>query len=322
MKIKYLLLSIILASISFTHAKTSNAQGVLYLNPIDSLLSNNNNSPFFTVGDIESINENQIVISDKLIYKLYMIDDLQEVPFKSGARGEGPGEFKVSPSKIAFDKTLQKIAVLDNTTLKINIFDAELNFVKHIINKLPPSDITYDDNGNLILGVSASNKFDGIYIYDEKGLRSSFSIDIDYINLVFDSYLVGFLENSNRIVIVFKNRNLIQFYSMDGSLINETKIEGLPDLSEFNEARNGNTRFKLPTSNMFKSIAVDKDKIFILGDKYSLYPHKTIYVISDEGQLIEKLIVEQPINIIEVSNKYLYTVNSKSLNKYTLISDD
>lgn len=317
MKKYNLFVLLVIFLVSLVQTNSINAQAVTKLEPIESLALKGEKS-LYEIGGLVTLENNKLVVSDKPVYKTYLIGDLNTLLEQTGARGKGPAEFSAAPSKIAFDKINQKIAVLDLTKSYINIYNNSLKFTNRITSKFPPSDIAYDDQGNLLVGATPTKGYNNsIYIYDENNLVKSFDVELDYINMVFDIFFIDYLKKSQKIVVVYQNRNLIQLYNLEGSLISETNIKDLPKLSDFKEVNRARIK-KLPTSDIFKSIATDEEKIFILGSTNSEVPDRTIYVLSKRGTLLNKLILNRPMNIIAVVDGFLYAANENSIEKYSL----
>lgn len=299
-------------------ASLLNAQEVIHLEPVDTL-TNKVNLSLYQIGDISLIGKNKIMVSDKLVYKVYLFNQQGSKLTQAGARGKGPDEFSTAPANITFDKRNKKLAVLDLTTSSLNIYDSELNFVDRIISQYPPSDIIYDGNGNLLIGIPPTGSHhDSIIIYNANNeFSTSFDLKLDFKNLIFDIFYTDYLNSTNQIIVVYQYRNLIQFYSRNGKLVKEIVIPGLPKLS--NSVKRNTGRIKeLPSNNMFKSITTNEEYVYVLGGFYTEVPDRTVYKISNQGKVLKKLVLKEDTDIITAKNGYLFTANTATITKYKL----
>jgi hypothetical protein len=102
---------------------------------------------FLEAFDACTDSDGNIYVSDKLEYTIKKFDRNGNLINKVGKRGQGPGEFRIGPGKIACAGDV--IAVVDFTTSIIHLFTKDLKFIKTISAPFAIADITSDESGNI-----------------------------------------------------------------------------------------------------------------------------------------------------------------------------
>lgn len=275
---------------------------------------------FLRVTSLSETEDGKLLIVDNYASRVKLVSKKGYLIKEFGKRGKGKGDFSRMPYLVSTFK--DGLAIVEFNSPRVLIYDRRFNFLNSFNVDGTIVDISFDKYNNLWLGVldlqgraklvkldlrgnilnSIELKYGntqeiGIFKNENKGVMNLFCFDISK----FDMIVVGYL---------FLNR--IEIWNINGSLIREFKINGLPDESEKKLISvKLFSREYIPKGFILKDIAVD-DNIYILGGSYSENPHRDLYVFNFEGELINKLILpEKAFNIYLSTSKELITIEKK-----------
>ncbi len=277
---------------------------------------------------IETTEMDNIIVSDKFDFKLKYFDKNGELLFATGDKGNGPGEYKNGPSFVCYDKFNHFTAVADIMTSKVSIFNQKLTYINSILAQRPVSDLDYDSKGNLIVAmipiIGLSNS---IVIYKTSGEQiQSFNPKKLLNNFYYNAFLLNYNRYYNKIVIAFRFRNLIQVYKVNGNMVAEYSIKGLPEKSASMKMNLGtaslSSDIEIPSNSIFKDMASDNNGniYLLLGNINPKYIRKVLEV-SIDGNLIRMESLLNNSNYITIDNhNHLLALDhhNMSITKYVL----
>lgn len=283
----------------------------------------------FQISGITANAKGEIYISDKLDYKIKKFNVHGNLLTYKGKRGDGPGEFKLGPSNITCDLKYYKIAVIDQTTQVVKLFNENLIFNKSIFIPKNVADIEFDGSGNLIVSTPPLNDgLSSIFIYSKKDtLVNSFNPVHLSGNVLMDIPNINIVRKYHWIICLYRFRNLIQVYDYNGKLQHEFSIPNLPDVAETETSPSNASFLKggIPTKGILKDLASDSQgNLYVLGDEYSKHPQKDIYILNIYGKMIGEITLKNRSKYIYIDdNNYLYTAENEgtTLIKYRIIKN-
>lgn len=119
-----------------------------YLKYNEKIVLTENNNSLYNINGID-IYKNSIYISDAVDFSIKKYNFKNQLISKNGRKGNGPAEF-ITPYKIKVNKNL--IAVIDNKTRFISIFDTNLVFLQKFKIKVgSPYNLCWDKHDNLVV---------------------------------------------------------------------------------------------------------------------------------------------------------------------------
>ncbi|MFA3783932.1 hypothetical protein ABRY23_12805 [Melioribacteraceae bacterium 4301-Me] len=283
----------------------------------------------FQISGITTNTKEEIYISDKLDYKIKKFSPRGNLLIYKGRKGEGPEEFKLGPSNITYDLKYHRIAVIDQTTQVVKLFNEKLVFNKSIFVPKNVADIEFDDKGNLIVSTPPLNDgLSSIFIYNNNDtLINSFNPVHLSGNVLMDIPNINVVRKYHRIICLYRFRNLIQIYDYKGILQQEFSIPGLPDIAETETPPQNISYLKwgIPTKVIFWDLASDSQgNLYILGDDYSKHPRRDIYILNIHGKVIGEITLENESKYIYIDNDdNLYATKNEgtTLEKYRIIKN-
>lgn len=247
---------------------------------------------FYSIGGFAITSADELFISDRLGFKIRKFDRNGIHLLSTGAKGEGPSEFRMGPGKLAYDSYRKKLAVIDGQLPIIKVFDEKLNYERSFFAPAPIVDLVYDDLGRLIVAVVPSKgSIRSITILDEQGnpVKSFDPKDVVGESWL-DAFTIDFHRYHRKIVVVFFHRNIIQILDLDGRWEHQFSIQDLPEKVRTTKRTIGNQPVEFPENFLFWDVASDGlGNIYLLGAHYSKYENKTIYVTNAKGKLLTVL---------------------------------
>lgn len=289
----------------------------------DLTINENPDTLLYLIQDIYTGINNSIVISDKLDYRIKVFDQKGKLLKVTGKRGQGPNEYVFGPADIAFSKELKRYAVLDHTSHLINLYDSDLNYIKTIKHEKPVTSVTYDKRGLLwVASPAIAQSATAITIYTPEGsVKKNIQLNNPMKDYLFNIFYLEYNEVMDKIVSVFRCRNLIQVYNNDGALYTEFSVNGVPKKLESKKMGN----MSVPVNKFFCNIACDKDGfLYILGEDKSEHPKRDLYVYSINGEEKGKITVDEEIrhfHIDKKNNLYASTNENMVLKRYRITND-
>lgn len=302
--LKYLILILIIYSDSiFTQS--------LYLDQIFSI-NEYQDTLLYQIQGFTTTSKNEIIVSDKIDYKIKKINHDGSLIKSAGRRGGGPGEFNVGPANIVFSDKNSSIAVVDHTQAIVKIFNSDLKFIFNIYTNIAIADLDYDNNGNLIIAtIPLNKKQEAVTLYNSVG-EKIFSFNPSNLigNPLYDLFFIEYNHLKNLIILMYRFRNLIQIYNTNGKLIQEFSIKGLPEIAD---SETTNTQIgKIPVKDIFWDIASDKfGNLYIIGGDYSPQSKMTIYLTDYKGNLLNIFLIKEKSSFIHVDQDgFIWTSNA------------
>lgn len=254
----------------------------------------------------------ELLISDKVGYRLLICDSTLKLKNYFGKKGKTLGSFK-GPSQIAVNDNY--IAVNDFASSRIQIFTAALVPIKEIYADGPVFDIAFDNKGGLLVGayIVSENKlsmyqppFEYSKTYKVKKIDGDMFKDIFKINIL----------NNGNIILAYQVQNKIEILDSNGKYLSSFKIKDIQDKPNYKKLDDG---LQLPTGILLGDLGSDsQSRIWVLAGHYSVAPKKEIFILSSEGILLKKVQLPNEAQKILIDRNYLYTIEDggKIVKKY------
>ena len=185
---------------------------------------------FLSVYNVTSDEEN-IYVSDQKGFALYKISKNGKLIKKTGRKGEGPGEFLTGPANLCLSN--DTLYVCDGSGIRIvHLFTKELNYIKSYRINIGILDIQANNNRFYI----ASRDYYGtpyIAIYNSKfkEIKKMYLNNPAKVARANDIHLL--VTDSDDMIVIYKYRNLIQYYNSEWNMYEEINIEGIPKVVKF-----------------------------------------------------------------------------------------
>jgi len=252
----------------------------------------------YGVADLLPLDNGDFVISDRLTNKVLKVSGTGKLVRLVGRDGRGPGEFSGGPDLIVESEGL--LYVFDRSASRVvQVFDHDLNYVT-TINIRIIRDAVAVNNSLMLLHYHdyLNNKF--LHLYDYKGeIKSSLEHDAgseEYTNLNYGHVLnIG----KERMVLVYKHMNRIEYYNSEFELSKRVSIDSLPGQSPVYQRPGTDQivrRFEgrereivekgsyWPEINIFQSAASDgKGNVYIQVNSELWDSENNIIVLNDQG---------------------------------------
>jgi len=261
-----------------------------------------------------------IYVTDSMDYSIKKFNDRGLLIKKAGRKGQGPGEFLAVRLVKYFNGLL---FVTDQNRPGIQVFDEDLNYRKHIPLKMQIWDLNILSKNKIFISTPFIAKPEKIIAIDFEG---NSKVDMSYFQGKQD-YWMNFrkfeIDNLGNLYVVFAfedriekfDRNLKRIWSK--SLLGKKKARRKKAAAVFVPSQ-------LPTEIVYKDIALDRSgNLFILGGNVSKNPSRDVYVLDEEGKLLQSFTLPEPSHCIHLdSRNFLYSRAGQgvTLKKYYLKS--
>lgn len=218
--------------------------------------------------------QGNIYLTDLKDFSLKKFDRRGKFIKKTGARGQGPGEFQ-GPGKIRFFQGSLFVAEIQNPGLQR--FDSELNFQEKLLVEQPFTDFQIINNSTL---AAATLNSQNLVIYDHKGKQVKKVPYTRKASFMLNS--VNFCWFENAYYLSYKWQDTIFKITGDGD-----PMWGLRLFRGRKNPLKSLYNVKVPRQIVYKTIAADNQgKIYVLGGDWSTNPSRNIYILSSQGRKI------------------------------------
>jgi len=259
-----------------------------------------------------------IYISEKFECAIIKFDKFGKFIKKVGKRGEGPGEFRTYPGKIAVCGDV--VAVTDATLPFIHLFTQDLKYIKTLKTPMPVADLSADGTFIYASTLNYSLMSPEVIIYDTDGNVVKTIISKDGELNPFLLSLTEFDVFFDNLILVYPALNRIEVInSSSGTLIKRFSVNELPPKPRFLEGPKIYSFIEVPENFIFRDVSIDKKSgyIFILGGEYSKNANRDIYVFDKTYKLVKTLTLPEKAKLIYIDKSgSLYAVINGKIIKY------
>lgn len=264
------------------------------------------NEALYGIADLIPLDDGSFVISDRLMNRILKVNGEGELVKMTGRDGRGPGEFSGGPDLIVENDGL--LYVFDRSISRVvQVFDHDLNYVTTLKIRIARDAVAISDSVMLLHYYNSSNdKF--LHLYDYFGEPKS-SLDHETGSNEYTNLNNGHILNigKERMVLVYKHMNRIEFFNPEFELSKRVSIDSLPEQSPLYQRPGTDQivrRFEgrqreivekasyWPEITIFQSAASDgKGNVYIQlhSDVWDL--ENNIIVLNDEGIQIDSFML-------------------------------
>ena len=184
----------------------------------------------YGISDLIPLDDGSFIISDRLQNKILKVNREGELVTMTGRDGRGPGEFTGGPDLIVESDGL--LYVFDRSISRVvQVFDHALNYVTTLNIRIARDAVAMSDSLMVLHYYNSSNdKF--LHLYDYSG-ELKFSVDHETGSKNYTNLNNGHVLNigKERLVLVYKHMNRIEFYNRGFELSKRISIDSLPEQS-------------------------------------------------------------------------------------------
>jgi len=246
--------------------------------------------------DLVTDPQGNIYLTDLKDFRLKKFDPQGAFIAKTGARGQGPGEFQ-SPGKIRYFNGCLFVAEIQNPG--IQIFDTDLNYQRRVPVNLPVTDFQVLDKTTI---AAATLNSKNLLMFDHNGNQVK---SLAYaFNSSFMLNSVSFFYGEDAFYLSYKWQDIICKISRHGQLIWSKHPFG-GKKSPLKKIGN----IKVPHQIAYKTICGDnRGRIYVLGGDWAAQPSRNIYVLSSQGRLIGEITLPEATHTFHIDREnQLYT---------------
>jgi hypothetical protein len=241
---------------------------------------------FLGVFGVTQDSRGNLLVADKLKYRICAVDKQGRLLRSVGARGEGPGQF-LGPGPI--DASGEVVAVADFATSRVSVYDRELRFHSTLKAPGPVSDLHFDSLGRLWLAVFTGDPAHVLVRCDLSG-RVGRAIPLKYTTGdPFGDIITFAFTPHDELVVAYYLSNKVEVWDTNGFCVREFGVPTLPEEPGYSEMGSSilHRGVRFPEGEIVRDVAVDRrGKIFLLTGDYSEHPDRDVIVLDSLGRYV------------------------------------
>jgi hypothetical protein len=285
------------------------------------VIRGNRDLPLLCIQGFTLLPRGEILIADRLDYRIKIVDTRGNPLRKIGGRGEGPGKF-LGPGPI--DYASDRIAVADFASSTIQTYSSLLGWQTRFRVPGTVADLCWDFRGNLWVVLLPRSSPATLSLFGRDGrLKSSRPLRHATGNAFADVCALARAPGGG-VVVTYLVRNIIEVWDANGRWCRDLTVPGLP--AHIASQRIGigprSESLDIPEGVLFWSMTVDaRGRIFILGGDCSEHPGRDVYVLGEDGRSLGQITLLEEAAMIRLdSGDRLWAVGKRrdSLSEYRL----
>lgn len=242
-----------------------------------------------------------LLVSDKLKYRVCAVDRKGRLLKSVGARGEGPGQF-LGPGPI--DASGEMVAVADFATSSVSLYDRELRFRSKLKAPGSVSDLHFDSQGRLWLAVFTGDPARVLVCCDWSG-RVARAIPLkNTTGDPFGDIITFAFTPHDDLVVAYYLSNKVEVWDTNGVCLREFAVPTLPEEPAYSEIGSSilHGGMRIPEGEIVRDVAVDRrGKIFLLTGDYAEHPDRDVIVLDSLGRYASTVTLPHAASMMSLS---------------------
>jgi hypothetical protein len=269
---------------------------------------------FLGVFGVTQDSRGNLLVADKLKYRICVVDRRGRILKSVGVRGEGPGQF-LGPGPI--DASGEIVAVADFATSRVSVYDRELRFRSTLKAPGPVSDLHFDSRGRLWLAVFTGDPARVLVRCDLSGrIGAAIPLRNTHGDPFGDIITFAFTPR-DELVVAYYLSNRVEMWDTNGFCVREFRVPTLPEQPGYSEMRSSILQkgIRFPEGEIFRDVAVDRvRRIFLLTGDYSEHPDRDVIVLDSLGRYCSTMTLPYAASLMTLSKgRTAYVVDRNRL---------
>jgi len=281
---------------------------------------------FLSIYSVASDEEN-IYVSDQKGFALHKISKNGKLIKTTGRKGEGPGEFLTGPSNLCLSN--DTLYVCDGSGIRlIHLFTKELNYIKSYRINISILDIQANKNKFYIASRNYYGKpYIAVYNSNFKEIKKLYLFNPAKVARANDIHLL--VTDNDDVIVIYKYRNLIQYYNSEWNMYKELNIEGISKEVKFEivdkirktiskniDPKVAEYFYTWPKGIIFRKAFLTNNRNILLqtGDS-------NCFIVNKYGKKLNYFSIKKDSDVLHIDNSNgIYLVNDSftTLTKYEL----
>ena len=249
--------------------------------------------PFLDVEGLTIREDGTVIVSDRLAYRLFVVEKDRQRITSTGHRGKRDGEF-LGPGPVS--ACHHRIAVADFLSRRIQVFTDSLKHVRTLYAPGPIFDLHFDDSGKLWVASHGERITGTLYCFDSTGNIIRTIVPRHSCGDLFLDVFIFTMLPRGRLCLAYMAQKAVEVYDTAGVLLSQPSLLSLPGSPESESIPVGNRGALLvPKDVIFRAIGSDpQGRVHLLSGGYADRPHQDVYVLSESGNIADCYTLPEP----------------------------
>jgi hypothetical protein len=276
---------------------------------------------FLGVFGVSQDSRGNLLVADKLKYRVCLVGKGGRLLKSVGGRGEGPGQF-LGPGPI--DASGEIVAVADFASSRVTVYDRELRFRSTLKAPGPVSDLHFDSQGRLWLAIFTGDPARVLVRCDLSG-RVGSAIPLKHTHGdPFGDIITFAFTPRDELVVAYYLSNRVEVWDTNGFCVREFGVPTLPEEPRYSELEPSILQrgIRFPEGEIFRDVAVDRSgRIFLLTGDYSEHPDRDVIILDSLGHYSSTMTLPYAASLMTFSKgrtAYFVDRNRLLIRKYRM----